>query len=269
MIELNLKFPCQATVFKISTDCPNICERLKLQHGAHISGEFASCTYDIKITRDNQSLYHFVREGKHITTATPLLELDTLLFEIAKFDESIIALHGAAVEFNDKSYAFLAPTTTGKTTLCTYLVRSGGMGYITEDRILLDEKNNVHPFTCPIHLRAGGLGVLEKYGVLLPELPLLEEAGDSRYIFNPENPVTTSLPLGKIFFISRTESENSAKPISTAEAIGALMKAAATVVTPMASYIQAISAIARTGCVSLQYSDMAYVKNLITSGVYG
>jgi serine kinase of HPr protein (carbohydrate metabolism regulator) len=97
------------------------------------------------------------------TTDFPLQKIDSFIFENSRFDESVFALHGAAVEYDGRAYLLLASTHGGKTTLTSFLT-SRGFGYITDDCVLLDRNDfKIYPNNTPIHLRDGGLEVLKKY----------------------------------------------------------------------------------------------------------
>ena len=101
---------------------------------------------------------------KTFPTIKPLKAIQSILFESTKYDESIFAMHGAAVEHNGEAYLFLAPTNSGKTTLTTYLTMRG-FSYITDDCILMDRSNfTVYPHANPIHLRSDGFGILKDKG---------------------------------------------------------------------------------------------------------
>ena len=90
---------------------------------------------------------------------------DQYLFDNNRYDNSVLALHGAAVEYGGRAYLFLASSTAGKTTLCAYLL-SLGFGFVTEDCILVDRSTfDIHPCTAyrEIFRSAGYFSSSERY----------------------------------------------------------------------------------------------------------
>ncbi len=195
---------------------------------------------------------------------TPLSELDRRLFEHPTYADSILALHGAAVEWNGKAHLFLAATTSGKTTLTSYLT-SNGFGYLTDDCILLGREDFwVHPYTTPIQLRDGGLEVLRAYAAEPEGLELLEEENAlRRFVYTPQNCAEEPLPLASIFFIERTEHENAVIDMSVNERMTALMRSPITNYRVDGDYLRLLSRLARVDCQILRYCDMNFVKELI------
>ena len=100
--------------------------------------------------------------NRTIENASGILAIDEIISNNTEYDNSIFALHGAAVEWNGKAILFLASTTSGKSTLTSYLTKNG-FGYITDDCILLDRTScDIHPYSTPIYLRDGGLEILKR-----------------------------------------------------------------------------------------------------------
>lgn len=218
--------------------------------------------YSIDSEMQNDA-YILTHNNKRILTKYPLQEIDRILFENTHYDKSMFALHGAAVSYNGKAYLFLAATTGGKTTLASYLSTSG-FGYITDDCILLYRSNFfVYPLNTPIHLRDGGVEVLKKVGALPKRLEILDDVPNWRYIYTPTNCVVTELPLGKIFFITRTENENHIENMHTSERMTKLMYAPITDYKVIAEYVEFIAKLAQVDCKRLWYSDMYYVTEVI------
>jgi len=178
-------------------------------------------------------------------------------------DSSIFALHGAAVEYNCKAYIFLASTTSGKTTLASYLV-SNSFGYITDDCILLDKNNfTIHPVKAPIQLRTGGLKVLKDYKAEPQNIEVIENEKDLRYVYMPDNYINNPLPIEKIFFIRRTANINSLIPMNTTTRITELMKSPIREYPVTSEYIRFISQLTKYECQYLLYHDMNYVIEVI------
>ncbi len=252
------------TCFRINCDCDEINANLYLHFGKYISENKFPAEYEISITQNGEQ-YVMESGGTVRETSNPLLEIDRFIFEKTKYDNSVFAIHGAAVEYNGKAYLFSAATTGGKTTLATYLTNRG-MGYITDDCILLDRENFcIYPYNTPIHLRPGGVEALKKCGISLR----LKEYGSGiyqRFTYNPENCVTQKIPLGKIFFISRNENENKVEKMTTVEKFTELMKSPITLYDTNAEYIRFISRLAVQQCFILKYSDLDFVKEVIRNG---
>ncbi len=165
-----LKMPYQSERI-IGTDDPELLSHLKKKYGVYIVDcDRQEGIPDICIDNKEGNIYAVTIEGTVSITSHPVSCLDGYLFEHPSYEASVFAMHGAAVEWKGKSYAFLAATTSGKTTLTSYLVHRG-FGYMTDDCVLLDRQTHmVHPFSTPLHLRRGGVEVLERYGALPEDL---------------------------------------------------------------------------------------------------
>ena len=230
--------------FEIETNDIKFIESLCLQYGKYLSDNALNDVY--KIDAANISLYN----------------IDEILFNMTTYDENILPIHGAAVEYNGYVYIFLAPTTTGKTTLVTYLINNS-FGYVTEDCVLLDKQTfKVYPYTCPIHLRAGGYEVLKRYGIHIA-VTAFGEPADIKYVYTPDNCVTEQLPLGRIYFIERSETENRVVEMNTAENMIELMKSTMTPQQPSSEYVRLIAKLAKIGSKRLIYCDMEYVRDIL------
>lgn len=264
MTTLEINAPFQTT-FTVKTNCDNLVFLLYVKYGKHITkslGEHGQLITAVK----QGDLFKVQFNSKTIISKNPLAEIDGILFENTVYDKSVFALHGAAVEYNDKAYLFLASTTSGKTTLASYL-SSKGFGYITDDCILLDRTSfNIYPYNTPIQLRDGGLAVLKRYNAEPNNLEHLNDVIINRYIYTPKNCVTTELPLAKIFFITRTDDENRIVDMSITECMIKLMKAPITNYTVTSDYVNFVSSLAKTDCSQLLYRDMEYVVEVIRNG---
>ena len=219
---------------------------------------------EIKIFKDDKTDYTLTIADRVINTARPIFHLNRFLFDNPSYDDNILALHGAAVEWRRKCYVFLAPTTIGKTTLTSYLTHCG-CGYLTDDCVLLDRKScMVYPFSMPLHIRDGGLNVLKTYNALSPNLSkLFEQDGICRYVYTPKNTAECATPLGEIFFLERTETENAVLPMSTTEKLTTLLQSPITVYPITAEYLRFLSELGKRYCKRLQYCDMNFVKEVI------
>ena len=259
--------PPYQTTCAIDTNCVLLEKQLALKYGAYISVQSAPTNHMIRVTKTENG-YTIKTPTEIFVSDSPLYEIDKYLFDHTEYDPRILALHGAAVEWNGKCHLFLAATTSGKTTLTSYLCHNG-FCYLTDDCILLDRKKLcVHPFATPIQLRSGGAEVLKHYNALPSNLERLEE-GDNlvRYVYTPNNIPSKAVPLANIFFIERTENENDLMEMSTTERITALMKSPITNYPITGDYLRFLSTLAqKIPCYRLRYRDMNYVKELIQNG---
>lgn len=260
MFEINILGPYQ-TSFTIITDCCALANSLKLKHGKYIKSENNTDFLVTAIKKEN--LYKISFGDEILTTDIPLRKIEDIMYEKRKYDENIFAIHGGAVEYMGGAYLIVAATTSGKTTLTSYLT-SKGFGYITDDCILLNRSNfDIYPFNTPIHLRGGGYKVLERLGCLPDNLVLLDDVSIKRYVYTPENCITQPLTLKKIFFITRTEDLNLLEKMSTNEKITALLKSPIKEYKIDGKYISFISKLASMPCERIYYSDMNFVAEVI------
>lgn len=261
-----LSLPYQSS-FSIATDCGKLVHCLRLKYGIYVKVvENILAEHHIVITK-SEAIYLFATPEETYQTATPIREIDKYIFEKTNYSSDVFALHGAAVEWKGKGYIFLAPTTSGKTTLTCYL-SNYGFGYLTDDCVLLDRSDFlVHPCATPIQLREGGVEVLEKYQLAPKDLQILEEPPfPHRFVYTPTRCVKNPTPLANIYFIERTKKENCVIDMSTTERITALMKAPIINYSINLEHIRFISQLAKTNCYRLLYSDMGFVKEVIQNG---
>lgn len=253
------------TAFSVMTDDIDMVCALKLQYGNHIiqegTGTEPGNCKSVSILREG-TRFRVIFENESYLTDAPLYAFSSILFEHTEYDVSVLALHGAAVEWRGKAYLFLAHTSGGKTTLTSYLV-SCGFGYLSDDCILVDRETlTVYPGSNPIHLRRGGLKVLEELG----KAPICQKVltpPNERYVFMPEHIVTDPLPIGDIFFIHRSESKNGIEEISVNQRLEGLMKSPITPYPVDAEYLRLLLRVAERGCRLLSYCDMDYVRKVI------
>jgi hypothetical protein len=261
MAVLYINAPFQ-TKYSIETNCDKLVSSLRLKYGKYVSMNEDKADQTILVKKEKSAFIIHCQTNEY-QTQYPLQEIDSIIFDNTIYEESIFALHGAAVEWSGKAYLFLASTTGGKTTLASYLT-SAGFGYITDDCILLDRKSfEVHPYCSPIHLRDGGLAVLKKYNIEIPNLQHLDDPAINRYVYTPDNCITKPIPLSKIFLISRTENENRLVKLNSTEKMIQLMKAPITDYKVNGEYIRFITRLASNECYKLFYSNMEYVAQVI------
>lgn len=261
---LRLALPYQ-TSYSIKTDSIELAVFLRIKFGKYISESEKEAEIDITVTQNTDG-FAVVLDGEKKRTTQPMRILDQYLFDNNRYDESVLALHGAAVEYGGRAYLFLASSSSGKTTLCTYLL-SLGFGFVAEDCILIDRSTfDIHPCTAPVHLRDGGLSVLREYNAAPQELFITGEEEARRYVFTPENCVSRVIPLGRIFFIERTASENAVLPMTTTEKLTELLHSPITLYPITGEYLKLMSRLAKENCVRLKYCDMAYAAEVIQNG---
>lgn len=264
MTVLCINAPFQTKYF-IETNCEKIILLLRLKYGKYAFGNEYKSDNTI-LVKEEKNIFTIRYKTIDIKTQYPLQEIDRIIFENTVYDELIFAMHGAAVEWGGKAYLFLAATTGGKTTLASYLT-SIGFGYITDDCVLVDRKSfQVYPYCSPIHLRDGGLEVLKKCNVKIPNLQHLDDPAISRYVYTPNNCIKKSIPLSKIFFMSRTDNENRLVKLNSTEKITRLMKAPITDYKVNVEYIRFISQLALNDCYELYYNNMEYAAQVIYNG---
>ena len=259
-----LKMPYQKELV-IEVDCPELLFNFEKKYGRYIVACEQIEVPDIHITKVDGDTYTVTIGETATYTSHPVLLVDQFLFEHPSYDASVFAMHGAAVECKGKSYVFLAATTSGKTTLTSYLEHCG-CGYVTDECVLLDRKTyTVYPFSTPLHLREGGVKVLERYGALPEDLHYFSEDNNSncRYIYTPKKCVEQALPLGEIFFIERTETENALCKMTIQEKIAALMKSPITVYPIEIEYLKFLASLGTRYCKYLKYCDMNFVKEVL------
>lgn len=267
MISLCLKMPHQSSFF-VRTDMASVADSLRQKYGIFaVTGE-TDADYAIDVAQADADGFCVVTAGgESVRTHNPLRVIDDFIFDHTKYAENIFALHGAAVEHAGRVWVFLASSMTGKTTLTAYLTAQG-FGYLTDDCILLHRDTcRVTPCPTPLHIRDGGLEVLKRYESVPEGLQILSEGEYTRYVVTPVNRVREDLPLGGIFFISRTGDTNALSGMPANERIMELMKAPITHYKPSADYLRFLSRLAIQGnCRRLVYHDMAYVAEVLRRG---
>ena len=247
MFYLLLSIPFQEPL-KLITDCPTLVQQFRQKHGSFVT----ECNPDTTagLTVHSHSLP----------------EVEDILYHYRRFSSDILALHGAAVAARNGARLLLAPTTGGKTTLTCYLTQNG-MDYITDDCILIHKNTlQVHPYPEPLHLRKESLAVLHYYHVSPEYFTQCEQLNNvtfPRHVYTPVNCVTNPLPIHSIYFLERTENQNTLQPMPTTACISALLQAPIMEYPMNASYIHFMTVLAKYPCYKLCYNDMNYVLNIL------
>lgn len=265
---LYLLSPYQAS-YKIVTNCDKLIAILYLEYGRYVLNQSHSMDHvdEMILCEKCNASYKLITSDFEIITSKPIFEIKMYIYKNAKYSKDFLVLHGSAIEYDNHAYLFLAATLAGKTTLASYLT-SHNMGYITDDFIILNRKTlNIHPYITPLHLRKDSTEILKKYNCLLSNnLHFYEEI--QRYIYSPTNCVTEIIPIGKIYFITRTEQENMASEITMTEKIASLLKSPIKNYTIDSKHLKLITRLAREyKSLALKYYDMSYVKDVIENGL--
>lgn len=252
--------------FHVVSDCYDIISEIENMYGMYVRNTdiFNMPSTLITIAKEKNT-YIVSYLGQRIVTNSPLVNINGLLMHETSYSDAVFALHGAAVEYGKKAYVFLASTTTGKTTLTSYLT-SNGFGYITDDCVLIcRETLDILPCQTPIHLRQGGIKVLSEYNSLpKQDCHVINSLREKRYTYTPNNCVTSALPIDKVFFIERTDSVNVTREVSSVEKIELLIKSPIIPYDIDTEYLRFITKLAKKlDCKHLQYSDFEFVSDLI------
>lgn len=208
---------------------------------------------------------HFIirYNQQKIITDSLLKELNNIFFEHTLFDKSILALHGAAVEYENNAYVFLAPTGEGKTTLTSYLLHRN-CRYITDDCVFIDRTSmHVFPSLMPLHLRPGGLSVL-RYERAVPDgIMLMDDGATRRFVFFPKEITDNSVPIKCIFIVKRNDVHNMIVKTPISDRIDFILKS---MFDPKLLDIQCfrlIASLANMRCYILQYCNLEYVYHTL------
>ena len=254
------------TSFCVETEDEGFLTNLKLKYGRYCVEYGESDAPRFVVTRDSETdRYRILWRGEELCYNSPLGYLAREIGTYRQFDPRVLALHGAAVVHDGGAYVFLAATTSGKTTLATFLTQNG-FDYLTDDCVLIDRETlNVFPCTTPIHLREGGVSVLQKYGCC-PTLEHLQDPGFERWTFTPLRCEEEPVPLKQIFFLQRTEGENAVVDLPTNEIISRLLTSPIVEYSLTADHLKMISRLAQGVPKELRYADMNYVKEVLHRG---
>ncbi len=254
------------TSFCVETEDKALLTNLRLKYGRYCVDDGDSDTPCFYVMRDfTTSHYHISWKGKELYFNSPLGCLAREIVTCRQFSPRVLALHGAAVVHDGGAYVFLAATTSGKTTLTTFLTQNG-FGYLTDDCVLIDRETlEVFPCTTPIHLREGGVSVLRQYGCC-PTLAHLQDPGFERWTFTPLRCEEEPVPLKQIFFLQRTEGENAVVDLPTNEIFSRLLTSPIVEYSLTADHLKMISRLAQGVPKELRYADMNYVKEVLHRG---
>ncbi len=257
-----ISLPNRKYDYCIVSDCPELIRTLELLYAGFLKYEAVQKYMELQIYQIGNEEYQVSFNGKTDVQNDPIRFVKNILFENPYFDESILALHGAAIGTGEMASLFLGRTCAGKTTLTAYLVNKG-FKYITEDCILINYADKlVNPCPLPLHLRDGGKDVLLKNNIA-PEYRYINFSSIKRYTFMPQNVETRPTPIGAIYFITRDENRNRVCSLKTEDAFIRLIKSPITWYPLRTPYIQAFKKISSLPCYQLEYSSFSFVEEIM------
>lgn len=266
MFHLLINLPYQSE-FIIASNIENLYNILLLKYGKYVQvcPDGKSCENIIEIYH-SKGKYTVKYKDKLNVVSSAVQAISEIIVKNKQYNNSVFALHGAALEKGGKVYLFLASSGTGKTTLTSYLINKA-FNYITDDCILIDKNTlMVTPQTTPLQLRNGGLKILNDLGIEFPNIENLEENGIiHRYSFSPANCVDEEKKINTIFFINRTEDCNSLNKISSIEKNKLLLKSSITQYEVNTENLIFISKLSKIDAYQLSFKDLDYVFGVLSN----
>ena len=262
-ITFRLARPFHCPEFIIRTDCPVLTDWLSGYYGKYLHTACGPAQPELAAYRNPVGGYTVSYGDYRIDTCSPLFDINRLAAEYTTYDPTVLALHGASVAAQGKAQVFLAATTSGKTTLTAYLTARGAP-YLTDDCVLLGRADRlIHPCATPLHLREGALSVLDSCGIS-PPYRYVDDGELQRYAFVPEIVQEDPIPLGNLYFLSRSEApENRLEPIPQTQAVQLLMQSVMPGYRITGAYLRLLAGLAEARCFRLIYNDMAFVEACI------
>jgi hypothetical protein len=99
-----------------------------------------------------------------VRSPAPSLALSYLLWHVnrsvVRTGDDYLLIHASAAALDGRSVLMPAPMESGKTTLCSGLLRRG-LQYVTDEAVAIDPKDGrIHPYPKPLSVDAGSWGVL-------------------------------------------------------------------------------------------------------------
>ena len=251
-----------AQAYDIGCKERDVLDTLATLFGYDISQDVPCGEPTIKITVDIvNDCYRLRCNGYELFTSSPIQEILNIIFRETDFSPFIFPMHAGAVEANGKAHLFLAKTGMGKTTLTAYLTKQG-YSYVNDDCILIN-MNTLYVVvdSSSLHLRPESISVLNHYGYEISGTEVKTE-GIHRIVYTPQCTKSDFLPIGNIFFLERSQSENFCQPMPKEKAVQQLMES---LISPKANDINRLKCAIRLAeyCKRLVYSDMQYVADLL------
>lgn len=224
----------------------------------------------ITVKKIENDIYIITYTGKQIEShkdnAAQILE--NIIYDTTYPIESVLPLHGAAVMKSGYIFMLLGFTSSGKSTLCSYLLTQE-FEYITEDLIFISRDSfNVLPYRKCISLRPGGYNILNSiHGIEINDIQHLKWGDIERYVFTPtyNNCLVQATEItGSIIniFIERTESENSIVRQMMPNSFIELTKSRYTGSKATVEDTRLLcDFLKKSTCYKIKYSNMEYVKD--------
>lgn len=251
----------------ILTDSSTIIESLGLRYGNYLTEKPAQT--DLVIEAWENEGHFLIGMGNHWEkTVCPLKKIEQLYNRFSLYDDSVFALHGAAVAKEGAANVFLAPTQTGKSTLTTFLINRK-FKYITDDCVLIDKKSwMVFPCPIPICLREGGCLILKNNGVSVDVKKLQYRYDDfitNRFVFLPNCDAVSNEPLelGKVFFIERSTTTNSTVELSHFDKVQLMIQSPMIPYKITKEYIGFIMSFCKKPMQKIIYRDLSFVNDCL------
>lgn len=217
------------------------------------------------IINDNGKTADIVYENQCYLKQNPLFFLHCEIVKNHVFSDDFIMLHGAAVSCCGRTSLLIAPTKRGKSTLTAYLSLMG-FDVFTDDSIIINKlENEIIPPQIPLFLRSGGVNIIKS------ELsknngkefdPVF--AGEDRWLFLPNNLSLLPSKIDKIFFI-RLCSINYLRKINSTECYTGLLMSLSSPTFITRNNLSYIKKISNLDAYSLDFSDIGFVKETISS----
>lgn len=238
--------------FLILTEKQELANTLQLEYGSFISPEPPSdTTFQMDLTQ-----YPEIQEE--------LLLIEDTMYDRTRVQTGYLALHAATVEFNGKVYLLAGKTESGKSTLTAFLC-SNGCGYYSDDLAIINQKTlQVSPYPRPIHLRQGGLSVLQKNGVSTESSITFSYGAFCRTTMPLEPALTPQAEIGAILFLERNTEINQAECMTKDEGFVQLVKNQFVYSALEPSQIALFQRIGTKPLIKMKYKDMEYVKQWIS-----
>ena len=261
MFFCNIQIPFQTPFSVVGTEIDTINE-LKLYYEDYVNFDRPLMDNIIKIEKKNE-LYLVKYNDFSIETKSPLQSIQDIFFRETTFDDNVCPLHGAAVEYDNKAYLFIASSMAGKSTLVSYLTHFD-LKYITDDRIFLNKNNHmIYPVITPIHLRPKGFEILENNGAAPSNYKIVGVGESKRFIFIPHNFSINPLKIKAFFFIKRNDVLNSIRKIEKANVFDGLLKSSSSINQINVDYIRFIKTLSPYPSFELIYKDLFFVLNQV------
>lgn len=255
-MNITIKLPYHIDSYTVNTNCKAILDNLRSLYGAYCTDK-TDGSINISVFESDSGFTVECKDKRYIT-AEPMGCIHNIIYSTKRIVPGIFAMHAGAVCLNGTVTVFAASTTTGKTTLISYLIRSG-FEYVSDDCVFINMTDlSVYPFHNPLHLREGGAEILRKCGKLPEDLV----CADERYVYLPQNLSPEKMVLDRIYFIERTEDVNAVLTLDRKEAFNRLMLSPITAYNITPNYIRFLGTLLPF-CMEMQYSDMEYVLEQI------